>query len=154
MTVNEIKKELEARGWTQEDLANKLGMSHSNIRKVMCGSSRLTKQLEKHIGLMFEAERIAVLVYKVDLSDKQVMDLTSGKQFPDTEKGRACMMDALEAVVSHNIRRLADYGRTCNWTPEERRWLKLDEEDATPPPTPLAPIIRNKIAANPKDDIV
>lgn len=127
MTVDEIKKELEARGWTQEDLANKLGMSHSNIRKVMCGSARLTKQLEKHIGLMFEAERIAVLVYKVDLSDKQVMDLTSGKQFPDTPEGRRRMMDALEAVISHNIRRLAALGRECAWTPEERKWLQLDD---------------------------
>lgn len=132
MTIEDVKKELDARGWSYADLAERIYMSEAQIKDIMRGKAKMRKTLQNHLELLFEADKSAVLVYKVDLSDKQVMDLTSGKQFPDTPDGRQRMMDALEAVVSHNIRRLATLGRECAWTPEERKWLQLDEPQQDP----------------------
>lgn len=135
MTIDDIRRELDARGWSYADLAARVYMSEGQIKDIMRGKAVLRKTLQSHLELLFEADRRAVLVYDVNLTDKQVLDLTSGKQFPDTPEGRQRMMDALEAVISHNIRRLADYGRACNWTPAERKWLQLDDQPTAQPPS-------------------
>lgn len=127
MTIDEIKSRMAASGLTCKQLADDLSVNADSLRQILNGNREIKDQLRKHIELLLSQPQYAVLVYKVDLSDKQVLDLTSGKQFPDTPEGRQRMMDALEAVISHNIRRLAALGRECAWTPEERRWLQLDE---------------------------
>ena len=127
MTKEEIRNELKARGWTLKTFAEKLKISYVSVAHIMNGRNKITDQLGEHIKLLFAAEQNAVLVYKVNLSDKQVLDLTSGKQFADTPEGHAARARALEAVVQHNIAQLAEYGKACNWTPAERKWLGLDD---------------------------
>lgn len=127
MDIEEIRQNLTERGWSYYDLAQKLKISESTVKQFMSGKNKVTDRLMEHIKLLFAAEQNAVLVYKVNLSDKQVLDLTSGKQFADTPEGHAARARALEAIVQHNIAQLAEYGKACNWTPAERKWLGLDD---------------------------
>lgn len=127
MDTESIRKELAARGWSYLDFAKKLKISESSVKHYLCGERIIPKQLMEHIKLFFASEQNAVLVYKLSLTDKQVLDLTRGRQFDDTAEGYAARVRALEAVVQHKFAQLAEYGKACNWTPEERRWLGLDD---------------------------
>ena len=50
---------------------------------------------------------MAVLVYKINLTEKQVEDLTAGEQFPDTEEGQRRKEEAVQMVLRHNAETLA-----------------------------------------------
>lgn len=107
MNVDDIKKELEKRGWTQDELAKKLAMGKSSIANVLCGVSPLKERLRRHIELLFSMPDMAVLVYKINLTEKQVEDLTAGEQFPDTEEGQRRKEEAVQMVLRHNAETLA-----------------------------------------------
>lgn len=72
MDIEEIKEQLKQRGWTQADLAEKLGLKYSTLRKIMSGICALTPRVESHIKLLFEQSMTAVLVYTIDFPDEEL----------------------------------------------------------------------------------
>ena len=106
MTVDEIKTELERRGWSNADLAEKLGVGKSTVYRLI-NDGVATKALRRHIELLFSMPEMAVLVYKINLTEKQVEDLTAGEQFPDTEEGQRRKEEAVQMVLRHNAETLA-----------------------------------------------
>lgn len=124
MTVEDIKRELKARGWTYTDLAGKLEMSVGQIKDIMRGESKLKKTLQRHLELLFSAPQNAVLVYKINLTEKQAEELTAGQQFPATPEGEARKAAAVEAVLMHNMKTLVDLGRKVD-LPDDMKGLLL-----------------------------
>lgn len=107
MTIDDVKKELKARGWSYADLARKISMSEVQIKDIMRGKAVLRKTLQNHLSLLFSMPDMAVLVYKINLTEKQVEDLTAGEQFPDTEEGQRRKEEAVQMVLRHNAETLA-----------------------------------------------
>lgn len=107
MTIDDVKKELKARGWSYADLARKISMSEVQIKDIMRGKAVLRKTLQNHLSLLFSMPEMAVLVYKINLTEKQVEDLTAGEQFPATEEGQRRKEEALQMVLRHNAETLA-----------------------------------------------
>lgn len=107
MNIDDIKEELKRRGWTYIDLAEKLAMGKSSIYNIMNGVSPLKESLSRHIELLFSVPEMAVLVYKINLTEKQVEDLTAGEQFPATEEGQRRKEEAVQMVLRHNAETLA-----------------------------------------------
>ena len=132
MNVEEIKAELKARGWTYAMLADKLGMSEGRIKTIMSGKDELKKTLKNHIELLFASPASAVLVYRIDLTSSEVAELCGSREFPETEKGRADLANAVEAVLHHNMEHLASIGMKCRWSEKEKAWLGIS---TTPTPT-------------------
>lgn len=109
MTIKDIKKELDARGWSYADLAKKICMSEAQIKDIMRGKAVLRKTFQHHLSLLFSMPEMAVLVYKINLTEKQVEDLTAGEQFPATEEGQRRKEEALKMVLRHNAEKLAAF---------------------------------------------
>ena len=124
MTVEEIKKALNCRGWSYSDLAKELDLSESHIKDIMRGRRKLSKCLQRHLELLFSAPQNAVLVYKISLTDKQVEELTGGQQFPATQEGEARKAASVEAVLLHNMQTLIDLGRKVD-LPDDMKGLLL-----------------------------
>lgn len=106
MDINEIKDELTRRGWTQADLAEKIGYSHGSIRKLLSGERPLTESTAKHIELLFATTREAVFVFSVNIPECKCRSwVPSWDTLKPSEKERA-----LRAVISEIIERYADKG--------------------------------------------
>lgn len=109
MTIDEIKQELKARGWTYADLANRLKMNEGSLKGILSGGRVLTKTLENHIELLFQQTRTAVFVYSVDIPDGTCREWVPG--WDDmTQKQREC---AVRAVVMKTLERLKQIGMEC-----------------------------------------
>ena len=109
MTIDEIKKELEMRGWTYAMLASKLKTSEGTIRGVLSRHRPMTPALENHIELLFQQTRTAVFVYSVDIPDGTCREWVPG--WDDmTPKQREC---AVRAVVMKTLERLKQIGMEC-----------------------------------------
>lgn len=106
MTVDEIKTELERRGWSYDDLAQKLALGKTTIYDSL-NKGTMRESVRRHIELLFSVPEMAVLVYKINLTEKQVEDLTAGEQFPATEEGQRRKEEALKMVLRHNAETLA-----------------------------------------------
>lgn len=132
MNKEEIKAELKARGWTYAMLADKLGMSEGRIKTIMSSKEELKKTLQNHIELLFASPSSAVLVYRIDLTTDEVSELCGSREFPDTEKGRADLAKAVEAVLHHNMEHLAALGKKCNWSDKEKAWLGIPTAQDVP----------------------
>ena len=135
MEIEEIRQNLKARGWTYKTFAEKLKLAENTVKLYMNGKNKITDQLMSHIELLFSAPQNAVLVYKINLTDKQVEELTGGQQFPATPEGEAKKAAAVEAVLLHNMQTLADMGRKVD-LPDDLKGLLLlfgetwDEDEA------------------------
>lgn len=122
MTIEEIKKIMDARGMTIRELAQELGMNESGLGEILRGKRKLTDTLSRHIALIL-GKREAVLVYTIDIDEKRVKELTAG---------RGCVTDAdhkaaMDAIIHANLQELIRLGATLDWSPEERRALGLDD---------------------------
>ena len=106
MTIDEIKTELERRGWSYADLAQKVAWGKTAIYDAL-NKGTMRESLRRHIELLFSVPEMAVLVYKINLTEKQVEDLTAGEQFPATEEGQRRKEEALQMVLRHNAETLA-----------------------------------------------
>lgn len=124
MEIEEIRKNLKARGWTYKTFAEKLKIAENTVSQFMRGKNKITDQLMSHIELLFSAPQNAVLVYKISLTDKQVEELTGGQQFPATPEGEARKAAAVEAVLLHNMQTLIDLGRKVD-LPDDMKGLLL-----------------------------
>lgn len=113
MTLEDIKNELNRRGMTQADLAQKLCLSKDAVNKVLNGRAPLTDTLKRHIELLLFGQREALLVYRVNLTDGQVMELCGDKCAANPKDRTA----AVEAVVQHNLQELVALGRGYKWPP-------------------------------------
>ena len=107
MTLEEIKAEMEKRGITYVALAKKLAMNQNSLRNILSGRVPLKETLRRHIELIFSMPDLPWLVYKINLTDKQVEDLTAGEQFPATEEGQRRKEEAVQMVLRHNAETLA-----------------------------------------------
>lgn len=124
MNVDEIKAELKARGMTQQQLADQLKVSYSNIRQIMCGAIRLTPQLAAHIDLLFGRRREQVIVYTIDLPEARCRDY-----IPDWDTLPPAQQEvALKSILRAAADRLIAIGATIS--PEELKSLGLDHRDA------------------------
>lgn len=72
MNLDTIKKEMELRGWSASDLAEKLAVNPDGLRKILAGKRPLTETLERHIERIFEGSMTAVLVYTIDFPDEEL----------------------------------------------------------------------------------
>ena len=120
MTIEEIKEILEQRGISQKDLAEQLHIHPMSLSRILRGAAPLSEQLESHIEYIF-GKREAMLVYRVEVPDCKVMELTAG---------RGCVTEAdhrlaLKAIIEHNIQELARLGAQLEWTPEQRAALGI-----------------------------
>lgn len=129
MNIDDIKEELKRRGWTYIDLAEKLAMGKSSIYNIMNGVSPLKESLSRHIELLFSVPESAVLVYKVNLTEKQVYDLTAQQQFPPTEEGQQRRAEAVAAVIKHNMQMLEQAGRTADLGDELKKIIKVLDDN-------------------------
>lgn len=116
MTLDDIKRELKQRGWTYGDLADKLDVSESLLKKVFSEKAPLTGQLARHISLLFESSRTVVFVYSVDLPDETCREWIPGWD----ELSQKQQKQAVRAIVMQTIKRLKQVGMDC-LTDEERR---------------------------------
>lgn len=78
MTIAEIKAAIAVRGMTQQELAKELGISHSSIRQILSGASKLTEQLSKHIEYVLNRRKQQTFVFTVDLPDGTVQRWVPG----------------------------------------------------------------------------
>ena len=125
MTPEEIKQELERRGWSIVSFAEQLGVGASTLRNALAGHTPMTKALENHISLAL-GKREAIMVYRVDIDTKKVEELTAGRGCVTEADHKA----ALDAIIHSNLQELIRLGSTLDWTPEERRALGLDDDEA------------------------
>lgn len=126
MTPEDIKERLKERGWTQADLAEKLGVHPGTIKNLLSGQRPITEQLSRHIDYVLGTAREAVLVYRVDVPTHKVEELTAGRGCVTEADYR----EALAAVLKHNLQVLAEVGAQLEWTPEQRAALGI----STPAP--------------------
>ncbi len=120
MDISTLKKEIKARGWTYAKLADELKISVGSLKGIMCGARPLTKQLAAHIQLLLEGHKEAMLVYHIDLTDSEVLELCGRHILNEEERAQA-----VEAVLRHNLMELAELGKQFDWTPEERKALGI-----------------------------
>lgn len=128
MDIHEINAILESRGMTGQDLAAQLGVAYEGFRHVLTGRRPLTEQLARHIRYVLDAPQNAMLIYKVDLTNQHVADLTARQQFPAGEAGDRQRAIAVQAVLAHNMRTLAELGRKVELPSEMRGLLTVLEQ--------------------------
>lgn len=128
MTVDEIKTELERRGWSYADLAQKLALGKSAIYEAL-NKGTLRENLRRHIELVLSTPESAILIYKVNLTEKKVYDLTAQQQFPATEEGQKQRAEAVAAVIKHNMQMLEEAGRTAELGDELKQIIKVLDEN-------------------------
>lgn len=148
MTTDEIKKTLAARGWTQAELAEKLGCNAKGLNEVLRGARPLTETMNRHIELLLRENDEAIFVYRINLTTEQVRELC-GEQYTGAQEkdGNITLppraRKAIELVIRHNLMRLAKLGAQWEgWSEEDRALLDaLDREAADHnqlPPLPTA----------------
>lgn len=130
MTIEEIKSALAKKGWTQAELAAKLGCNAKGLNEVLRGARPLTEALHNHISLLLAQPREAVLVYRVNITDAQVAELCGANCTTNPADRPA----AVEAVIHHNLAELIEIGKKCEWTAEEREFLGIDTAAPTSAP--------------------
>lgn len=65
MTIEEINAALEARGWSQVELAEKLKMNHIALNRVLTGKAALRPTLAAHIELLLNSTQEQIMLFKV-----------------------------------------------------------------------------------------
>lgn len=142
MTTDEIKELLAARGWTQAELAEKLGCNAKGLNEVLRGARPLTETMNRHIELLLREQDEAVFVYRINLTTEQVRELCGERYTGMEEKDGKLILPprarkAVELVIRHNLRRLARIGAQWEgWSPEDRALLDVLENQ--PEDTPEA----------------
>lgn len=128
MDINQIKREIARRGWTQAELAEKLGMNPSSLRRILSGMSPLTVTLERHIEMLLETSKTAVFVYSVDIPDETCQEwIQNWDMLTENQKERA-----MAAVVKAILARLATLGNE-SLSDEEKEEIRRMEVRAIPP---------------------
>lgn len=133
MTTDEIKELLAARGWTQAELAEKLGCNAKGLNEVLRGARPLTETMNRHIELLLREQDEAVFVYRINLTTEQVRELCGERYTGMEEKDGKLILPprarkAVELVIRHNLRRLARIGAQWEgWSPEDRALLDVLE---------------------------
>lgn len=127
MTIEEIKQEMAKRNMTQQELASTLGINPKGLCEILRGARPMTEALHNHIYLLFNQPREAVLVYRVNISEKKATELC-GEHCSPNPVDRA---SAIETVIHHNLAELIELGKTCTWSAEEQEFLGI-----TKPPHP------------------
>lgn len=129
MTTDEIKELLAARGWTQAELAEKLGCNAKSLNEVLRGARPLTETMNRHIELLLREQDEAVFVYRINLTTEQVRELCGERYTGVEEKDGKLILPprarkAVELVIRHNLARLARIGAQWEgWSPEDRALL-------------------------------
>jgi hypothetical protein len=122
MTLDEINEQLKAPGRSVRWLANELEMNEAALGQILLGKRPLKPTLAKHIEYVL-GKREAILVYRVDVTAKKVEELTAGKGCK-CEKDR---VEAMQAIIAHNMQALAELGARAGWTPEQlKAWGLAD----------------------------
>lgn len=123
MTLDEIKREMEARDLKVSALADSLGVNTNSLRQILAGQRPLTEQLARHIAYVL-GKRESILVYRVQASEKRVEELTAGKGCK-CDKDR---VEAMQAIIAYNMKQLAELGAQASWSAEQRAAWGLEPE--------------------------
>ena len=87
MTIDDIRRELQARGWTQKQLATKLRIHPVTLGLILTGKNKLTPQLAAHIDLIFHSEHDVFVAHKVSLTTGKVQPFYQGiEHLSETEQ--------------------------------------------------------------------
>lgn len=119
MNVDEIKKALEQRGWTQAQLAEKLKMHPVALNRVLAGRAELRPTLAAHIELLLKDTQEQLIMYKVTFPDATVESWVPGWERLTPEQRQA----AVGAVIEEAARQLMEEGAAA-LTPEELEGLR------------------------------
>ena len=119
MTTEEIKKLMDAQGWTISALAEELSINHINLGRILAGQRPLTSQLEKHIEYVLGARKSQMMIFTVDLPDATCRKMFPGWDALTEEEKRK----AVGAVFQSTIDELVAMGR-AKLTQEELEKLK------------------------------
>lgn len=157
MDTSEIRKKIAAKGYTQAEFAEKLGITRETLSRVLKGKQTMTETLRKHIELLLTGPvtppepKEAVFVYRINITDREAREICGEKylggpgQDPDGKSAAKdkrpgedgititpAMETALHAVITYNLRRLARIGAQWEgWSEEDRALLDaLDREAA------------------------
>lgn len=125
MTLEELKQAVLKKWPTIKECAEELGVSYNTLQSALSGKNPLTKALKNHLTLAL-GKREAIMVYRVDIDTKKVEELTAGRGCVTEADHRA----AMNAILHSNLQELIRLGSTLDWTPEERRALGLDADEA------------------------
>lgn len=128
MDIAEIRRELDRRGWTQAELASRLGLHPNTVRKILTGKQPLTVTLQRHIELLLESSKTAVFVYCVDVPEEKCQEwVQNWDLLTENQKERA-----MAAVVKAILARLATLGNE-SLSDEEKEEIRRMEVRAIPP---------------------
>ena len=119
MTIDEINAALEARGWSQVELAEKLRMNHIALNRVLTGKSALRPTLAAHIELLLNSTQEQLIMYKITYPDAVVQSWLPGWDELSPEQCKA----GIEAVLMEAAQQLAAE-QEKKMTPEEVASLK------------------------------
>ena len=87
MTIDDIRRELQLRGWTQKQLADKLHIHPVTLGLILTGKNKLTPQLAAHIDLIFHSEFEVFVGHKVSLTTGEVQPFYQGiEHLSETEQ--------------------------------------------------------------------
>lgn len=125
MDIDQIKQQMRQRGWTQAELAEKLGMSHSSIRQILSGHVPLQTRVAKHIELLFESSATAVLIYSVDLPDEVLRTWFPGWDRLTDNQRKMCV----RKVFRKNLEDLVALGEKSLSAADAQRVLSLVPAD-------------------------
>lgn len=114
MDISDILKRMDERGYTRQTLAEELGVNYDALRLILSGKRPLTEQLERHITRILWPQE-CIIVYRVKVGEKKVEELTAGKGCATD----ALRVQAMQGIIAHNMKQLAELGAKAGWTPEQ-----------------------------------
>lgn len=124
----ELKGELRRRGWTCEQLAEKLNMRPGLLAKKLCGASPISEQLSAHIKLLFRVQDCtrpsgeeATLEYRTVLLAKEAANMCPGLYYPRTEEELRVIEETVARAQMATLYYLAKVAKECGFLPEKAR---------------------------------
>lgn len=117
--IEHIRMELDRRGWSQADLADKLGLHQVSVSRILSGKQKLTESVARHIELLFSQTKTAVFMYSIDLPDATCQEwVPTWDLLNHTQR-----VKAVEAVVHKILQRLASLG-SASLSEEDRQIMR------------------------------
>lgn len=114
MTIDEINARMDTLKIKVGKLAEDLGVNVNSLRQILAGQRPLTEQLSRHIARILWPQE-CIIVYRVKVGEKKVEELTAGKGCATD----ALRVQAMQGIIAHNMKQLAELGAKAGWTPEQ-----------------------------------
>ena len=105
MTIEEIRIALQARKWTQRELASMLHVHPVTLGLILTGKNKLTSQLEAHIELLLARKTEQLIFHKITLPDHIVARWVPGFDKLSEEERQKAVKTVIENAVQVLVRK-------------------------------------------------